>query len=155
MPSYPAPSHHMAVRRPAGRGRAPHSVLCDGCFLFLCACWAPAPLALAPGFLLFPGGSLWPAFSSVFLLIFLFLPGFGSALEAAASLSTVDKVKPVIKLLGQYGVFQSPDSLTAVPAMPVDQGAPMLCELHPGCQDDPRKGWTQELTPRKSSQRTG
>lgn len=149
----PTPPH--ARKEASGLGRAPHLVLCDDCFLFLCGCWTPALLALAPGFLLFPGGSLWPAFSSIFLLLFLFLPGFGPALEVSASLPTVDKVKPGIKLLGQYGIFQSPDSLTAVPAMPADQGAPMLCALHPGCQDDPKEGWTQELIPRKSSQMTG
>lgn len=39
--------------------------------------------------------------------------------------------------------------------MAADQGARVLCELHPGYQDDPREGWAQELISRKTSQRTG
>lgn len=106
MPRYPAPSHHV-----------PHSALWDNCFLSLFGGWTPAPFALAPGLLLFPGGPLWPAFSSVFLLLFLFLPGPGSALEVSASLPAVGKVRPVSKLLGRYGVSRSPASLTTVPTL--------------------------------------
>lgn len=97
----PGPIHLMPVRRAAGLGRAPHFALCDDPFFFLFGCWTLGPLALAPGFLLFPGGPLWPAFSSVFLLLFLFIPRLGSALEASVSLPPVDKVRIANKMLGQ------------------------------------------------------